>query len=49
MAAEKQPDKFLTLRLPADLHEQIAAVATKNERTIAGEVRLAIISHLERS
>ena len=35
-------DKFLTIRLTAELHEQISRVAEANERTIAAEVRLAI-------
>lgn len=39
-------DEFLTLRLPADLLERLQALAAKNERTVAGEVRLAIRQHL---
>lgn len=39
-------DEFLTLRLQADLLERLQTLATRNERTVAGEVRLAIRQHL---
>lgn len=36
------------LRLPAPLHEDLRAVATRNERSIAAEVRVAVTRHVRR-
>lgn len=41
------PDKLLTVRVPADLHGALQALARLNERTVAAEVRLAIRDRLE--
>lgn len=41
------PDKFLTIRVTAELHDRLAALAERNQRTISGEVRVAIIDRLE--
>lgn len=41
-------DKFLTVRLDPDVYEDLRALADRNDRTIAGEVRLAIKERLER-
>jgi hypothetical protein len=40
-------DEFLTLRLPRKLYEQVKELAVRNERTLAGEVRLALRKHVE--
>lgn len=47
-ATGTQPDKFLTVRVSAELHDQLVALAGQNQRTIAGEVRLALIERLQR-
>ena len=44
---EKQPDKFLTLRLPADLHDQLLELAKRNDRTLSAEARRAFRAHLK--
>jgi len=47
-ATEKQPDKFLTVRITAKLHAKLEAFAEANERTMAAEVRRAIRELLNR-
>jgi hypothetical protein len=39
--------RFLTIRLEQDLADELARVARKNERTLAGEIRLAARRHLD--
>jgi hypothetical protein len=41
-------DVFFNIRLTREIHEALVAVAAENERTIAGEIRLALREHLRR-
>lgn len=38
---------FLNLRIDPEVKEQLERLALKNERTLAGEVRLALRRHLK--
>lgn len=38
----------MTLRLPADLHERLQAVADIDEQSVADVVRTAVAQHVER-
>jgi predicted transcriptional regulator len=38
---------FLTIRLPPDLSNRLKVLAERNERSVSGEVRLAIREYLE--
>lgn len=40
-------DQALTVRLPTELYEQLRAVAEKEDRTIAGILRVAAKQFLE--
>lgn len=46
-STEQRPDKFLTLRVPADLHDQLLELAKRNDRTLAAEARRAFRNHLK--
>jgi len=39
----------LNVRFERSIHRQLAALARRNDRTIAAEIRLAVRDHLERS
>jgi len=41
------PDVFVTLRMPASLHNAMKQAARDHERTLAGEVRQAIRNHVD--
>ena len=41
-------DKFLTVRVPAEMYEAVLGAGKNNERTVAAEVRLAIKERLDR-
>lgn len=43
---DRDPDLFVTLRLPRSMHTEIRELAVANERTIAAEIRIAIRKHL---
>lgn len=38
---------FLTVRIDPDMHEALLKLATRNDRTVAGELRVAVRKHLE--
>lgn len=41
-------DVFLTVRVDPETHAALLAQALENERTLAGEIRLALKRYLER-
>jgi predicted DNA-binding protein len=41
-------DGYLTIRIPPGWVQQLQDHAKKNERTVSGEVRMAIRDHLKR-
>jgi predicted DNA-binding protein len=43
----KRKTDFLSIRLEPDLREQLERRARENERTLAGEVRVAVRRYLE--
>lgn len=40
-------ERFLTVRVPADLDRRLDKLAKANDRTKAAEIRLAIRAHIE--
>lgn len=48
MPQDTNKDEFLTVRISGDTLRELRALAQRNERTVAGEVRLAITERLER-
>jgi len=42
-------DTFLNVRFERSTHRQLAALARRNDRTLAAEIRVAVRDHLERS
>ena len=41
-------DRRADTRLPLDLHNRLAALATMNDRSVAAEARVAIARHVDR-
>jgi predicted DNA-binding protein len=41
-------DVFFNIRLKPEMHRRLVEIAKQNERTVSGEVRLALREHLER-
>jgi predicted DNA-binding protein len=42
------PDASFALRIPQDQLDELRAIAVRNDRTAAADVRRAIAAHLER-
>jgi predicted DNA-binding protein len=45
MASNSRP-RPVQVRLPAEMHDRLAAAASLNERTLSQEVRIALRAHL---
>jgi hypothetical protein len=46
LSTPEKKDVFFNIRLSREVHKALAALAATNERTIAGEIRLALREHL---
>lgn len=46
-SVEKEPDLFVTLRVPKSLHTDFVKLAKSRDRTLAAEIRVAMRTHAE--
>ena len=44
---EAAKDRFFSVRVEPELHEAVAALAERNERSIGAEIRYALKRHVE--
>lgn len=48
-SAQEVDDGFLSIRIDRPTRERLERLARKNERTLSGEIRLALRLHLEQA